>query len=560
MIAQIMNDTNSETETQAGKHRMNGSDLAAMFAAGAIALRRNVDAINALNVFPVPDGDTGTNMYLTMQSGVEDMDGLKGKAAAADVAGKLYDGAFMGARGNSGIILSQFLKGFADGLDGNVDCGVDDFARACDLARENAYKSVADPVEGTMLTVITSIAEAARDAADGGQDIRAALWGVSDRARETVARTTEMLPVLQEAGVVDAGGQGLAVVVEGFRRNVAGEDPDEDTYDIQTPEGASGVAARISDEFLSAHEHDAYGYCTQFVLEADELDLDDLRTRMNGIADSTVVVGNSSRAMVHGHAEDPGRLISAGVLVGSIGKVKIENMDVQRDELSSTLRQEADEGPAVIAVAPGDGIADVFRQDGAAQIVTGGNTMNPSVRDLMAAIDRTHADTVYLLPNNKNIVPTAKQAAERSSKDVRVVDTVSIPQGIVALHHIMDETEMDDVIQGIESELDEVKSGEITRAVRDSSMDGVAVREGQYIGLLDGSLVATGDGLQETLLDLIDKADVTHGNHIRLFHGVMVSKSDADDCAKEIQKVYSPLETEVVYGGQPHYEFIISIE
>ena len=540
---------------------MDGSDLAAMFAAGAIALRRNVDAINALNVFPVPDGDTGTNMYLTMQSGVEELDGLKGRATAADVASKLYDCTLMGARGNSGIILSQFLKGFADGLDGNVDCGVDDFARACDLARENAYKSVADPVEGTMLTVITSIAEAARDAADGGQDIEAALWIVSDRARETVARTTEMLPVLQEAGVVDAGGQGLAVVVEGFRRNVVGEDPDEDTYDIQTPEGSSGAAARISDEFLSAHEHDAYGYCTQFVLEADELDLDALRTRMSGIADSTVVIGNSSRAMVHGHAEDPGRLISAGVLVGSIGKVKIENMDAQRDELSSTLRREADEGPAVIAVAPGAGIADVFRQEGAAQIVTGGNTMNPSVRDLMAAIDRTRADTVYLLPNNKNIVPTAKQAAERSSKDVRVVETVSIPQGSVALHHIMNETEMDDVLQSIESELDDVKSGEITRAVRDSSMDGVAVREGQYIGLLDGSLVATGDGLQETLLDLIGKAEVTGDNHIRLFRGVMVSESDADDCVKAIQNVYDALETpEVVYGGQPHYDFIISIE
>ena len=533
---------------------MDGSDLAAMFAAGAIALRRNVDAINALNVFPVPDGDTGTNMYLTMQSGVEELDGLKDKSTAADIASKLYDCAFMGARGNSGIILSQFLKGFADGLDGNVECGVDDFARACDLARENAYKSVADPVEGTMLTVITSIAEAARDAADGGQDIQAALWVVSDRARETVAQTTEMLPVLQEAGVVDAGGQGLAVVVEGFRRNVVGEDPDEDTYDIQAPEGSSGTAARISDEFLSAHEHDAYGYCTQFVLEAAELDLDALRTRMNGIADSTVVIGNSSRAMVHGHTEDPGRLISAGVLVGSIGKVKIENMDAQRDELSSTLRRGADEGPAVVAVAPGAGIAEVFREQGAAQIVTGGNTMNPSVRDLMTAIDRTRADTVYLLPNNKNIVPTAKQAAERSSKDVRVVETVSIPQGIVA---------MDDVLQGIESDLDEVKSGEITRAVRDASMDGVAVREGQYIGLLDGSLVATGDGLQETLLDLIGKAEVTDDTHIRLFHGVMVSKSDADDCAEAIQNMYDPRETpevEVVYGGQPHYEFIISIE
>ena len=561
-----MNGTNSEAETQAGKLRMNGTELAAMFTAGAIALRRNVDAINALNVYPVIDGDTGTNMYLTMQSGVDDVTALNTPTVSV-VASAMYSRTFKTPGGNSGRILSQFLKGFADGLQGNVDCGVEDFARSCQLAKENAYKAVADPVEGTMLTVITSVAEAAREAADAGRDLQLTLQLISDRAQETVARTTEMLPVLQEAGVVDSGGQGLAVALEGFRRSVTNETPDDDTYNIQTPEGAPSTSGQVSEEFLSAHAGDSYGYCTQFLVEVDRLDVDELRERVDSIADSAVVIADESSASVHGHTKDPGQLVSLGVSLGLMSKlseVKIENMDAQRDEFFSsrgvdvqTEEAETDRRPSVVAVAWGYGIERVFRQEGAAQIVTGGNTMNPSVRDLMTAIDRTGADTVYLLPNNKNIVPTAKQAAEQSRKDVRVVETVSIPQGIAASFHIKEKAEMDEILHAI----DEVQSGEITRAVCDATMDGVSVREGQYIGLLDGSLVATGDGLQETLLDLIGKAEVTDSNHIRLFHGVMVSESDADDCVKAIQNMYDTQETpEVVYGGQPHYEFIISIE
>ena len=562
-----MNGTNSEAETQAGKLRMNGSELAAMFTAGATALRRNVDAINALNVYPVIDGDTGTNMYLTMQSGVDDVTALKTPTVSV-VAATMYSRTFKTPGGNSGRILSQFLKGFADGLQGNVDCGVEDFARSCQLARENAYKAVADPVEGTMLTVITSVAEAAQEAADAGRDLQLTLHLISDRARETVARTTEMLPVLQEAGVVDSGGQGLAVALEGFRRSVTNENPDEDNYNIETPEGALSTSAQVSEEFLAAHAGDLYGYCTQFLVEVDRLDVDELRERVNSMADSAVVIADASSASVHGHTKDPGQLVSLGVSLGLMSKlseVKIENMDAQHAEFFSsrgmdvqTEEAETDMGQSVVAVAWGYGIERVFRQVGT--IVTGGNTMNPSVRDLLAAVDRSPSDIVYLLPNNKNIVSTAKQAAERSSKNVHVVETVSIPQGIVASIHIMENAEMDDVLQSIESELGEVKSGEITRAVRDASIDGVAVREGQYIGLLDGNLVATGDGLQETLLDLIGKAEVTDYTHIKLFYGLMVTESDTNDYAKVIQEEYHPWETVVVYGGQSHYEFIISIE
>ena len=542
--------------------RLDGADLVAMFTAAAAALQRNIEPINALNVFPVPDGDTGTNMYLTMQSGIEDLGGLTAPTVS-DVASTFYSGTFMGARGNSGVILSQFFKGFSEGLDGKTDCEGDDLARACDLARQHAYKSVANPVEGTMLTVIASVAEATREAADQGQDITTVLSVASDRAGETVAKTTEMLPVLQEAGVVDAGGQGLAVIIEGMRRSAAGEDVTEAAFDIQVPDVAPSASARVSDEFFSAHQDDMYGYCTQFVVEAVGLDVDDLRVVMNDIAGSTVVIGDGSRAMIHGHAEDPGRLISMGISIGALSKVKIENMDTQHADFASDRRVEEPVtagGVAVVAVAWGDGIEDVFRSEGATHLVTGGNTMNPSVRDLMDAIDRTAADTVYVLPNNKNIVPAARQAAEQSTKSVHVVQTVSIPQGIAALFDFNAEADADENVKSMEEARQEVKTGEITRAARDASIDGVEVREGQFLALLEGKPRASGDELNRVLVELVAQVDLQPGNLVTLYWGEMLSSSDAESAAQALQDVYDDLEVEVVHGGQPHYEFIVSIE
>ena len=557
-----MTATGSRPTTTDTQDRLDGAGLVAMFTAAAAALQRNIEPINDLNVFPVPDGDTGTNMYLTMKSGIDDLNGLT-SSTASDVASAFYSGTFMGARGNSGVILSQFFKGFSEGLDGNTDCGSDDLARACGLAREHAYKSVANPVEGTMLTVIASVADATREAAGEGHDVATVLRIAGDRAAETVVKTTEMLPVLQEAGVVDAGGQGLAVIIEGMRRSAAGEDITEAAFDIQVPDVAPSASARVSDDFFEAHQDDEYGYCTQFVVEAEGLDVDDLRVVMNDIAGSTVVIGDGSRAMVHGHAEDPGSLISMGISIGALSKVKIENMDAQHTEFASDRRAEEPEpttGPAVVAVAWGDGIEEVFRDTGATHLVTGGNTMNPSVRDLLETIDRTSADTVYVLPNNKNIVPAAKQAAEQSSKSVHVVETVSIPQGIAALFDFSPEAEADENVESMEDARQEVKSGEITRAARDASIDGVEVQEGQYLALLDGKPCAAGDDLNPVLVDLIGHADVPPGGLVTLYWGEMLSSSDAESASQALQDVYDDLDVELVHGGQPHYEFIISIE
>ena len=557
-----MTATGSRPTATDAKDRLDGADLVAMFAAAAAALQRNIEPINALNVFPVPDGDTGTNMYLTMQSGIDDLGGLTAPTVS-DAASAFYSGTFMGARGNSGVILSQFFKGFSEGLEGRTDCEGDDLARACDLAREHAYKSVANPVEGTMLTVIASVAEATREAAGQGQDITSVLSVASVRAAETVARTTEMLPVLQEAGVVDAGGQGLAVIIEGMRRSAAGEDVMAAAYDIQVPDVAPSASARVSDEFFSAHEDDMYGYCTQFVVEAVGLDVDDLRVVMNDIAGSTVVIGDGSRAMVHGHAEDPGRLISLGIGIGVLSKVKIENMDAQHADFASDRRVEEPVtagGVAVVAVAWGDGIEDVFRSEGATHLVTGGNTMNPSVRDLMDAIDRTSADTVYVLPNNKNIVPAAKQAAEQSTKSVHVVETVSIPQGIAALFDFNADADADENVESMEEARQEVKTGEITRAARDASIEGVEVREGQFLGLLEGKPRASGDELNPVLVELLAEVDLQPGGLVTLYWGEMLSSDDAESASQVLQEVYDDLDVEVVHGGQPHYEFIVSIE
>ncbi len=558
-----MTDPFSTPTATDAKSRVDGAGLVSMFKAGAAALQANIKPINALNVFPVPDGDTGTNMYLTMQSGLEDLEALP-RPTVSEAASAFYSGTFMGARGNSGVILSQFFKGFSEGLNGAAEFRGEDLARACELAKEHAYRSVANPVEGTMLTVIASVAEAAREAADAGHDIAGTLSMTSERAAETVVRTTEMLPVLRQAGVVDAGGQGLAIIVEGMRRSAAGEGVTEATFDVQVPVSVEAASREVSEAFLSAHEDDVYGYCTQFVVESEALNVDDLRAVMNDIAASTVVIGDGSRAMVHGHAEDPGRLISMGIRIGSLSKVKIENMDDQHAEFASERRpeRESSNGPAVVAVAWGDGIERVFQSMGVTDLVTGGDTMNPSVRDLMDAIDRTATDTVYVLPNNKNIVPAAKQAADRSSKKVHVVKSVSIPQGISALVDFDLHAETHANVESMEAALQEVKSGEITRAIKDASIEGVDVREGQFLALLDGKARAAGDDLNRVLIDLVVEAGPERGGGVTLYYGKMLSPTDAESASKALQDEYDHLnlEVQVIQGGQPHYEFIVSIE
>ncbi|MCI0440922.1 MAG: DAK2 domain-containing protein, partial [Chloroflexi bacterium] len=410
------------------KERLDGDDLKGMFASAASLFERNKEQINALNVYPVPDGDTGTNMYLTL-SEVSRAAGKMQTASAGEVSAAMARAALYECKGNSGLILYQFFKGIAAALEGKADFGVGELALAFERARTLAYKAVPNPVEGTLLTVISSVARAARECADSGLPVQETLDAICDAARETVALTPTMLPTLRDAGVVDAGGQGLSVILEGVRAHVSGQGVEGLQVDVPEPIGVAQGAGRVSAAFLESVEHEMYGYCTNLVIRGESLDLDSIREDVSQLGRSLVVVGDESLVKVHIHAEDPGRVLSYGVSLGTIGQVSIQNMDEQHREFSEARQREQEaQSIAIVAVAWGEGIERIFADGGGATVIRAGDTMNPSVREILDAIERAPSENVIVLPNNRNIVASANQAAEVSPKSVRVVPTTSIPQ------------------------------------------------------------------------------------------------------------------------------------
>ncbi len=545
------------------KSRLNGDDLRTMFSAATTLLESNVDAINALNVFPVPDGDTGTNMFLTLRSVMDKVEPLE-QASAGDVAAAMARGALMGARGNSGVILSQFFRGIAIGLEGASDFGAEELVHAYREARKHAYQAVGDPVEGTMLTVISSAAEAAETSLDDHATVQDVCEAVSAAVRDSVAMTPTMLPVLREAGVVDAGGQGLAVLLEGVRRSVRGEV--FEAQEIAPPEavGIEGPAGSVTAEFLAATDEDMYGYCTQFLIQGEGLNVDVIRDTMSEMAGSTVVVGDETLVNVHVHAEDPGPVVSLGVSHGTLSQVKIENMDAQHGEFSEARRQETTPavalGVGVVAVAWGKGLEKLFASLGASEIIAGGDTMNPSVQELIEAVDRVPSDNVVLLPNNGNIVPAAIQAADNSQKTVRVVPSRSIPQGISAILSFHAEQDLATNAREMEGALESVRTAEITTAERSAKIKGTDVHPGQLIGLLERELVAAGDDLGEVVQSVLTEAEVSAGDLVTLYWGGRVTADEVNLVVQKVAGAFKGVETELVEGGQPHYHFIISIE
>ncbi len=543
--------------------RLSGDDVQAMFSAAARLLERNVDSINALNVFPVPDGDTGTNMFLTLRDVTEHAGPAPG-APAGDVASAMAHAAMMGARGNSGVILSQFFRGMAVAVEGETEVGCKELVKVFQQARDYSYKAVGKPVEGTMLTVLSSAAQAAQEAADLGGHCGEILEAASVAARDTVALTPTMLPVLREAGVVDAGGQGLAVMLEAMRRAAKGEDSEAAEIAPPAPVGVEGEGQSVSLDFVDAVEELEYGYCTQFVVEGDGLDPEAIRETMEGMASSTVIVGDESAVRVHVHAEDPGRVLSAAVSTGTLSRVSIQNMDEQRAEFSQERRDEASSEPvevAVVAVASGDGLKELFTSLGAAAVVQGGDTMNPSVGDLLQAVDGAPSDNVVILPNNKNIVPAALQAATNSTKNVKALDTRSIPQGVAAILCFNSDRDLDANVSDMESAIPSVRSGAVTKAVRTATVDGVAVEEGQLMGMLENKLVSAGQDLTELVGAVLREAGVSAESLVTLYWGAPLGEGDAEGVARDLADGdHEGVEIELVHGGQPHYHFIISIE
>lgn len=544
-----------------------GSQMRKMTRAGLVWLERNRDHVNSLNVFPVPDGDTGTNMLLTMRSAYARIEN-EDEPHAGKVAGQIAQGALMGARGNSGVILSQIWRGLAAGLSAKEAFTTADLAQAFQSASDTAYKGVMRPVEGTILTVIREGAAEAADAARKSDDLRFMLERILERCQQTLERTPDLLPVLRQAGVVDSGGQGLVYLLEGMMRYAQGElslDGQSAAGSMPTPAGEPAPAQAFAVPEGGSLE---FPYDVQFLISGRDLDVAAVRSRIDAMGDSTVVVGDERTIKVHIHVKDPGEPLSYGITLGHISDVVVENMQEQMEEIvyggaavSVPMMPIIDpDHVGVVAVASGAGLVGVFRSLGAAYVVNGGQTNNPSTEEIFQAIEQAPTDKVIVLPNNKNIFLAAEAARELSSKQVEVVHSRSIPQGIAALMSLNPDDSVARNVENMERMLSLVKTGEITRATRSVELDGVDVKEGSIIGLADGHLCGSGPDQDVVLEELLERMDVAECSIVTIYYGDDVTKAQADEVAKRICEHYPDVEVEVVEGGQAHYYYILGAE
>jgi hypothetical protein len=527
-----------------------GKELKKLLEGGTAWLDKHRARINALNVFPVPDGDTGTNMVLTMKAALEEMANSIDDSVSA-VAKAVSYGSLMGARGNSGVILSQIFRGIARSFEDKDVFNATDLAEALVEGSSTAYKGVIKPVEGTILTVAREAADAAITAANERDDIAYVLEKVVNEARKSVERTPFLLPVLREAGVVDAGGEGLFILFEGMLRCLKGEDLTVD----------SGPSVTFD---FKAFEGEEYGYDTQFVIRGENLNVDEIREEIAKMGDSVMVVGDSKVVKVHIHTDEPGTPLNYAVRLGALSEISIENMQEQYREFVKAKapvevpREERE--ISTVVVAPGEGLALVFQSLGADAVVPGGQTMNPSTEELLRAIEGVEGKSVILLPNNPNVIMTAKQAGEISTKNVIVVPTKTIPQGISALLAFNYQADLETNANMMERAAQEVKTAEITTATRDVKIKGVSVEEGQVIGLLNGELTASGQTKKEVVKEMLCQMKAEEGELITIYYGEGVDSAEAEDLADLIRKSYPEQEVELIDGGQPHYPYIISVE
>ncbi len=553
---------------------LDGRRLKSMVSAALAWLRYHQESINALNVFPVPDGDTGTNMMLTMTSAWDEIADID-EPHVGRLMAKLAHGALMGARGNSGVILSQIWRGFAHGLDGHGQITSENVAEAMQRATDTAYKGVVKPVEGTILTVVRDMADEAAVAAHETPDLMAFFTRLVERAHASVARTPSLLPVLRQAGVVDSGGQGLYVIFEGMLREMKGLPMAEAPIGVTAVTDVSLVAHPGGEEFL---EFDAaYPYDVQFLIMGTGLDVSHIREGIEAMGDCPLTVGDASVVKVHVHVADPGAPISYGARFGSIRDVVVEDMQAQYEAYTAsrsgqTSAEEVAVPPvsllvptepvsvSVVAVSAGEGMANVFYSLGATAVVEGGQTMNPSTAQILNAVNSVASGQVIVLPNNKNILMAAQQAAEVSDKQVRVVPTRTIPQGVAALLALDQDAALDANAEAMYASSLDVITGEVTWATRDVELNGIAVSEGDAIGLLEDELVVDARSFEEAVRWLLAEAELDDRELVTLYYGEQVSAEQAEELVQLLMDLYPDLEFEVVAGGQPHYPYIMSIE
>ena len=538
---------------------INGRELREMLATATSWLEKSASDIDALNVFPVPDGDTGTNMLLTMRSSVEEAQ-QTGDSSASLIARAIAKGALMGARGNSGVILSQIWRGLAEGLQDKKSFNGSDLAVALQQASVVAYKGLSNPVEGTILTVVREASEAGQaQVAGGSDDLISVMEAIVEAANESVANTPTLLPVLREAGVVDAGGQGLYTILEGSLRYLRGEAEQMQFRKPQIIVSSIPLPARLPQ--MVAADEEIYGYCTEFLLKGEELSPDKIKTRLQKKGKSLMIVGDEATIRVHIHTLDPGNVIRYASSLGTMHQVSIRNMDEQRQDFLEMQRERAPEVDiATIAVVSGDGLADVFTSLGVTAIVPGGQTMNPSTKDLLQAVKAVASDKVIILPDNKNIVLTAEQVQSLTDKRVEVVPTQTIPQGVAALLAFDYEADFETNVQLMKEAQSTVKTIEITRAIRSAQLDGLRIKKKQAIGLLDGELLAAGNNTIDILNKILAKLDLKRTEIATIYYGEDTKLAEAEQVSASIREQYPQLQVEIVQGGQPYYNYIVSIE
>ena len=550
--------------------------LAKMFLAGAQNIEAKKDYINELNVFPVPDGDTGTNMSMTIMSAAKEVTALN-KPAMKDLAKAISSGSLRGARGNSGVILSQLLRGFTKAIKEEKEIDVLALAAACQRARDTAYKAVMKPKEGTILTVASGIATKAAEMAEETDDLEVFIPAVIEHAQDVLNQTPEMLPVLKEAGVVDSGGQGLLEVIKGAYDAFLGKEIDYSVIEPSTGVTVNKVNAEDTADIK-------FGYCTEFIIltekEFTEDDEREFKKFLSSIGDSIVCVADDDVVKIHVHTNDPGLAIQKALTYGQLSKMKIDNMREEHQEklirdAEKLAEQQANEEAAheekkpaeprkamgFIAVSIGAGMNEIFKELGADYIIEGGQTMNPSTEDMLNAIDRVNADTVFILPNNKNMVLAANQAKSLvEEKEIIVIPTKTVPQGITAIINFMPDADAKTNEEAMLEEIKNVKTGQVTYAVRDTHIDDKEIHEGDIMGIGDSGILAVGKDLEETTKELIANLVDEDSELISIYYGEEVSEEDAEKFTEEITELYPDVDVDIQFGGQPIYYYVLAVE
>lgn len=547
-----------------------------MLEVGGNRLSENAEYVNSLNVFPVPDGDTGTNMNLTYTSGIERV--IKQHSdTVGEVGEDLAKGLLMGARGNSGVILSQLFRGFAKAIEDKTTIEAQDLANAFQRGIDTAVKAVMKPVEGTILTVARDSAAAGMQKAEESDDIIEVMTAVLEEAQTSLENTPNLLPVLKEVGVVDSGGQGLVYIYHGFLESLTGESIPVKSAD---PNKANVTELAHQENFFNtshsvASEDIQFGYCTEIMVKigegetvTDEFDYDTFRNHLDGIGDSLLVVSDDEIVKVHVHTETPGEVMNYGQKFGSLVKIKVDNMRLQHDDiLDDKGSNQTESAPvvertnlAIIAVAAGEGIENLFKDMGVKSIISGGQTMNPSTNDILDAINKANADNVIILPNNKNIIMAANQAVEVSEIPAAVVETKYISQGLTAMLGYNPDGTLEDNKTAMVAEMANVNSGQVTVAVRDTTVDGLEIHKDHFMGIIDGKIVSEDADLVKETINMINQMIDEDKELVTLIFGEETDQATAELIAEAVEEANEDIEVEIVDGGQPVYHFLASVE